>query len=212
MQLTAAVVEPGSLSRCAQPRLVAGDLGLRPWRHDDAPVIVAAYADPVIQHWHARSMNDPSEAVAWIESRIERWSQERGADWAIVDESGVLGRMAVRRLELEAGLAEVGYWVLPHARGRRVASRALCGLCDWLFDEVGLHRIELMHSKLNPASCRVAHLASFRLEGTKRQEGLHEDGWHDMHLHARLAGDLTRAAGPWSHKGADARSMGPAAS
>jgi hypothetical protein len=26
-------------------------------------------------------------------------------------------------------------------------------------------------------------------EGTKRAELLHTDGWHDMHLHARLATD-----------------------
>jgi RimJ/RimL family protein N-acetyltransferase len=191
-ELTVAVVEPGSLSHRAQPLLVVEDLRLRLWQPDDAPVIVDAYSDPAIQQWHARSMNDRSEAVAWIESRSGRWSQERGADWAITDESGVLGRIAARRIELERGLAEVGYWVLPHARGRGVASRALSGLCGWLFDEVGLHRLELMHSTLNPASCRVAQLASFQLEGTKRQEALHQDGWHDMHLHARLASDPRR--------------------
>jgi hypothetical protein len=27
------------------------------------------------------------------------------------------------------------------------------------------------------------------LEGTKRSAILHPDGWHDMHLHARVRGD-----------------------
>ena len=36
---------------------------------------------------------------------------------------------------------------------------------------------------------RVAEHAGYPLEGTKRRESLHRDGWHDMHLHARLAGD-----------------------
>jgi hypothetical protein len=31
--------------------------------------------------------------------------------------------------------------------------------------------------------------AGYRLEGIKRSEALHGDGWHDMHLHARLAAD-----------------------
>jgi RimJ/RimL family protein N-acetyltransferase len=185
--LTAAVLEPGAWSRSAQPLLAIGELTLRPWRLDDAAVILGAYSDPAIQHWHARSMNHRSEAVAWIESRLGWWTSERGADWAITDASGALGRIAVRRVWLDHGLAEVGYWVLPHARGRGVASRALSGLCEWLFDAVGLHRIELTHSTLNAASCRVAQRASFPLEGTKRKEGLHQDGWHDMHLHARVA-------------------------
>ena len=79
--------------------------------------------------------------------------------------------------------------MLPPARGRRVAATALHAVTDWLFAELGLHRIELTHSTANPASCRVAELAAFQLEGVKRQEALHPDGWHDMHLHARLATD-----------------------
>ena len=46
----------------------------------------------------------------------------------------------------------------------------------------------------------LAGHAGFPLEGTKRGESRHRDGWHDMHLHARLAGDPRPAlAGmmPW---------------
>jgi RimJ/RimL family protein N-acetyltransferase len=49
--------------------------------------------------------------------------------------------------------------------------------------------LELTHSTVNPVSCRVAVSAGYRLEGTKRRAGLHADGWHDMHLHARLVDD-----------------------
>jgi RimJ/RimL family protein N-acetyltransferase len=42
---------------------------------------------------------------------------------------------------------------------------------------------------MNPASCRVAHHAGYPFEGIKRREALHTDGWHDMHLHARLIDD-----------------------
>jgi RimJ/RimL family protein N-acetyltransferase len=65
-----------------------------------------------------------------------------------------------------------------------------------MFTHVGLHRIELSHSAVNPASCRIAEKAGFAYEGTKRRQGLHQDGWHDMHLHARLAED--EEAGPVS--------------
>jgi RimJ/RimL family protein N-acetyltransferase len=54
---------------------------------------------------------------------------------------------------------------------------------------VGLHRVQLDHSTLNHASCRVAAKAGFWFEGTRRGQALHEDGWHDMPMHARLAGD-----------------------
>ena len=52
---------------------------------------------------------------------------------------------------------------------------------------LGLHRLELRHSVGNVSSCRVATKTGFALEGTLRRQLMHADGWHDMHLHARLA-------------------------
>jgi RimJ/RimL family protein N-acetyltransferase len=51
-----------------------------------------------------------------------------------------------------------------------------------------LHRLGLGHSVANTASCRVADRAGFRLEATLHSALLHSDGWHDMHLHARVGG------------------------
>jgi RimJ/RimL family protein N-acetyltransferase len=59
----------------------------------------------------------------------------------------------------------------------------------WSFDVLGLHRIEINHSTQNPVSCHVAERAGYIAEGFKRSEGLHADGWHDMHQHARIATD-----------------------
>lgn len=94
--------------------------------------------------------------------------------------------MSLRTIDLAEGLAEVAYWVLPAARGRAVAPRALEAVSRWSLDDLGLHRLELAHSTRNHASCRVAAKAGFLLEGTKRRQALHADGWHDMHLHALL--------------------------
>jgi RimJ/RimL family protein N-acetyltransferase len=188
-RLVTPAIAPGSLARSRQPVLELDGLVLRPWRASDAPAVVEAYADPGIQRWHNRSMTGLEEAQAWIGSWLGRWAQESGAGWAIDGPAGLSGQVSVRRLDLAEGLAEVSYWVVPAARGNRVAPRALCALSAWLFDQPRLHRVELAHSTLNAASCRVAGHAGFPLEGTKRRESLHRDGWHDMHLHARLAGD-----------------------
>ncbi|GAA2587772.1 hypothetical protein GCM10010399_17220 [Dactylosporangium fulvum] len=99
------------------------------------------------------------------------------------------GIARLRRIALAEGSAEVSYWVLPSSRGRGVAPRALTAFVSWCFATLGLHRVELNHSTANPASCRVALKADFPAEGTKRSEALHDDGWHDMHLHARLSTD-----------------------
>ena len=86
-------------------------------------------------------------------------------------------------------MAGVGYWVLPAARGAGVATRALTALTVWALDEIGFHRLELDHSTRNHASCGVATKSGYLLEGTKRSAAVHDDGRHDMHLHARILGD-----------------------
>jgi RimJ/RimL family protein N-acetyltransferase len=187
-QLVDPTVAPGSLARLHQPVLELNDFVLRPWRASDAPAVAEAYSEPSIQRWHVRSMTE-DEARAWVDSWHGRWAQESGGGWAIASASGLLGQISLRRLNLMDGLGEVSYWVSPAARGHRVATRALCALSVWVFDHLGLHRVELTHSTMNPASCRVAGNAGYKFEGTKRREALHRDGWHDMHLHARLADD-----------------------
>ncbi|MDR8409908.1 GNAT family N-acetyltransferase [Nonomuraea sp. 3-1Str] len=179
---------PGRMATLSQPMLDADGILLRPWQRSDRPAVLAGYADPAIQRWHCRSMT-ADEADDWIGSWAGRWRQETGAGWAVVDASEVVGQVSLRRLDFRDGWAEVSYWVLPAARGRRIATRALSAVTAWSFVAIGLHRVELNHSTANMASCRVAQAAGFAMEGTKRREALHADGWHDMHLHARLDTD-----------------------
>jgi RimJ/RimL family protein N-acetyltransferase len=188
--LVAPVVEPGVLSRMAQPELLVGDhLILRPWEAADGPSVVEAYAEPDIQTWNLRTV-DEAEAVLWIESWAAAWNAETDACWAIARRSdrSVVGRIALRHLLLPAGSAEVTYWVLPHGRRNGAASLATKSLSHWAFESLGLHRLDLLHSAHNQPSCGVATRAGFDLEGTLKSYLLHTDGWHDMHIHALVNG------------------------
>ena len=181
----------GALSGRPQPCLTGAGITLRPWTDADVEVLVLAYADPGIQRWHRRSL-DEDEAAATIRTWQGAWATETGASWAVTDPDrggSVVGRVAFRELDLADGFAEVGYWVLPSARGHGVATHAVRTLCRWAFDVAGLQRIELQHSVHNTASCRVASAAGFVAEGTLRASVLHNDGWHDMHVHGRVRSD-----------------------
>ena len=180
------VLPAGALGSGPQPALPAGDLLLRPWEPGDAPALVAAYADPGVQHWNGSTMDD-AEARAYAQVWAEDWQAERRAGWAVVRGDELAGRITLRDIDHEQGCAEVTYWVVASARGTGVAPAAVEALCAWAFDEAGFHRLELQHSTGNPASCRVAEKTGFALEGTKVRSLLHDDGWHDMHLHGRVS-------------------------
>ncbi len=88
-------------------------------------------------------------------------------------------------MNLEDGEADLGYWVSSAARGRGIAVAAVTTLMAWAFD-VGFHRLNIRHSTANPASCSVARKAGFEQEGIMKSALLQTDGWHDMHVHARI--------------------------
>lgn len=193
-QLVGPVVPAGRVSGLTQPVLAVDELMLRPWCLDDVPAVVAAYLDPAIQRWHARSMTH-AEAEQWVLSWADQWAAETGAGWAVVNQDMLVGRTGLRTLDLSEGHGEAAYWVTPSARGRGIAARSLNSVSQWMFTQVGLNRIELEHSTANVASCRVALAAGFSGEGTKVRSVRHADGWHDMHLHARLSQGQTQMVG-----------------
>lgn len=188
--LTPPVIPAGRLAESAQPALTApGSLVLRPWTTDDVPALMAAYADPTVQRWMGFRMDAEDEARDMVKRWTEGWGAESSAHWAVVLAGGeVVGRMSLRDMNLRWGRAECAYFTMPAARGAGVASRALTGLSSWAFGRAGFHRLWLRHSTANPASCRVAAKAGFAAEGTERGSEIHPDGWHDMHVHARVSG------------------------
>ncbi|MFD7306996.1 GNAT family N-acetyltransferase [Promicromonospora sp. NPDC059942] len=187
-ELAPYTITPGTLAELAQPTLPLPDgARMRPWGDTDAVALQAAYADPDIQRWHVRRIDSPDEAREMIAGWQRAWAQERRLEWAVAAADGtLLGRLALKDLELFDGVAEIAYWTVPAARGRGVAPQAVTAASAWAFD-VGFRRLELEHSTRNPASCRVAEKTGFAPEGTRRGAARHADGHHDMHVHARLA-------------------------
>lgn len=184
---------PGSLAARDQPVLAADGLTMRPWKDTDAPAVSAAYDDPKIQYWHARSMT-PQEALDWVRS----WQQTLG--------TGDRSRMGHHRGD-RAPRADQP----PHHRpGRGARRRRLLGPGSstrprrrdpsrTTAQQVEPGRPGPAQSgagALHPEPCLLPSRrnSGFALEGTKRRQALHGDGWHDMHLHALLAEDPTSPA------------------
>ncbi|WP_328838555.1 GNAT family N-acetyltransferase [Streptomyces europaeiscabiei] len=154
--------------------------------------------DPDFQRWNTPMTLDGSleGARESLRQRAESDAEGKTVSFRVTDaESGVtLGQVGLSGVDPFMRRAVVGYWVLPEARGRRVATRALDLAARWAFTQFGIHRLELDHVVGHAASCRVAELCGFPYEGTMRgaafDEGRH-DAFRDAHLHARLATDPT---------------------
>jgi RimJ/RimL family protein N-acetyltransferase len=170
----------------------AGRLHLRPWLEGDATEVLRAFTEREIATWQSPSdVVDVAAAHEWIRRRNDRGAGTH-ASFAIVDATtgALLGSVSLHRIDPVQQSAAIGYWTLPEARGRGIASHAVDVVSRWAFGALGLERIELCHAVENPASCRVADNAGYVYEGTLRQGYRYADGArHDEHLHARLSSD-----------------------
>ena len=157
--------------------LTGGDgLLLRTWRSSDLEAMTRLLSDPESLRWsppmHVRGDD-------WVAERLTRAVQSAQDDDPtsfVIADSGdpgpALGSIDFRRdLPIPPfSVVDVGYNVLPEARGRGVAARALRLLSTWVLspDGMDLERVQLDHAVENHASCRTADRAGFTREGVRR--------------------------------------------
>jgi RimJ/RimL family protein N-acetyltransferase len=99
-----------------------------------------------------------------------------------------LGAVGIACLEAEHRRAEAGYWLVPEARGRGLAARALKLLTDWAFGPpLKLVRVGLSIDVGNVASQRTAERAGFAREGVLRSFAEVKGRRWDVAIYSRLA-------------------------
>ncbi|MDO3701042.1 GNAT family N-acetyltransferase [Micromonospora sp. C28SCA-DRY-2] len=162
---------PRPLPDLADGRLTDGAVTLRRLAPDDAdlmfrlhtlPEVVANQAPPVPPTRDAIERRCRLSESAWLTGAIARL--------LIVDATTgePLGSCGLSYTDLPAGEASLGYALLPAARGRGLATRAVRLLAGWAFGPTGIARLTAGTMPDNIASHRVLEKVGFRREGLLR--------------------------------------------
>lgn len=145
------------------PPIATDTYVLRPWTGSDVDALVTAWNEPNIAA--ATAVPDPADtetARRWIAGETERRDRGLALDLVIADPhrlERVLGEAGVVVTDAERGWAELGWWLLPGARGRGIASRAVARFATHLLDTTDLQRIYARIPATNTASPGVARRA-----------------------------------------------------
>jgi RimJ/RimL family protein N-acetyltransferase len=157
------------------------DVTLRPWRVEDAPILVERINDPAIAEF-MDGVPQPyslSDADDFIGRSREGWLSGGTTNFAIVVDGteGATGGLGVHWQDRVDGVAEIGYWTAAEARGRGIATTATRLAARWAFKAApDLERLQLRADEQNVASNRVAEKAGFTREGVLRRARLDRDG------------------------------------
>jgi RimJ/RimL family protein N-acetyltransferase len=173
-----------------EPPLTDGAIRLRPWAAADAPAVTRACQDPDIARWTlVPSPYTEAHAHAYIAAAPGQLRRGSGLPLAIADagDDALLGAIGLNVIDWERRSADLGYWIVPAARGRGAATSAVRLLTQWAFAELGLAVIELRPHRENAASQAVALRAGYAPVSatvTRRTSG----GGPGMLAYARWAG------------------------
>jgi RimJ/RimL family protein N-acetyltransferase len=151
------------------PDTLTGDgVALRRMRADDAPAYAAAFRDDAELGRLLGMEADPDEATM-----RERIAQARKNSLAIAGpDGGFAGEVLLHSLDEQHRRAEVGFWLVPAARGSGLGSRAVALVVSHAFDALDLLRVEMTTTPDNAAVFALARRLGFTQEGVLRKRNV----------------------------------------
>ena len=172
------------------PALTDGGVVLRPPTERDLPAIDQGIHDAGVIRWFGQPTLSP-EAI--LERNLGWWIDGAGATFSICEhDERCVGHVWVNLIG--EGRGSVGYWLLPEARGRGLATRSVRLASHWAFRSLGLARLALLTEPANEASQRVAERAGFRREGLLRSNAVVDGRRVDHVIFSLLPNDPTGIA------------------
>lgn len=168
-----------------------GVVRLRPLRPDDAAAYVGAFADdPELAR--LRGLERAPDEAAFL---ADLEPGEEFAELAICapGADALLGSVILHSLDRRHRRGELGYWLVPGARGRGLATRALQLALAWMFEDLGLERAEIAATPDNLPSLAVARRLGFAEEGLLRGRDIEEGRRVDVVVYGLLRADWRRS-------------------
>ena len=152
---------------------------LRQARLEDAQPMFRNWAnDPEVTKyltWPTHGSVEVTKAV--VASWVESYEREDYYHWMIIlkETNEPIGSL-LASIVGRAQSAHIGYCIGKAWWHQGIMTEALTAVMDYLFDEVGFHRIESMHDPNNPNSGKVMTKCGMKYEGTHRQADRNNQG------------------------------------
>jgi [ribosomal protein S5]-alanine N-acetyltransferase len=140
----------------------------------------------------ASAQNAGAAAQEFLDYCFREYRGRGIGPWGIqLKETGaIVGNCGFPDLNFKELRGEVNYYIVPHHRGRGLATEALLALFTFGFQEVGLARIQARCDTENLASERVMQKAGMRFEGFVEHAPSSEDPEAKKKIYSILKNDI----------------------
>ena len=140
-----------------------------------------------LRPWEATNPEGPNsfDIRGQIRMLLKQMDNNSCLPFVIEQDGTIVGQLNVANILFgSVSSCVIGYWVAPEVAGKGITPTAVALVCDYLFNVVGIHRIEIDIRPENLSSLRVVEKLGFRHEGLK-QRYIHINGaWRDHYIFA----------------------------
>ncbi|MFZ6747754.1 GNAT family N-acetyltransferase [Undibacterium sp. Ren11W] len=179
--------------------LIADGVLLRPFKNSDAAAFAAAVLESAdtAGRWlpWCRAGYSEQDALAWF--AVCHAAREAGSayDFAVIcqDSGEFLGGVGLNQIMSHLPFCNLGYWVRQSRQRQGIALRCVQALSRYAFEQIGLHRVEIVVACGNLASEALALKVGAQRESLARNRLLLHGTPVDAHMFALLPGPAQAA-------------------
>lgn len=156
---------------------------LRTYSVEDAPALFSAINDDR-NHLHPwldwlDKTTKEEHTLQFIEQSLHQLDMQEGLALGIFKEGRIIGGIGMHHWDQATKRVYAGYWISKEHEGKGIIDKSMRAFIAYLFDKIGLNKIELHFIPSNKRSAKVAEKLGFRIEGVIRQSmmrnGMPED-------------------------------------
>jgi RimJ/RimL family protein N-acetyltransferase len=132
------------------------------------------------------------EVESWIKDFDEMWESNKQYRFQIIETTSnqLVGGIFLNHVIRTHKLANMGYWVRTSRAGEGIATEAAKQVAQYGFEKLGLQRIEIVVSKDNLPSLRIAEKISAVREGLLRNRVQIRGSAHDAYMYSLIPNDF----------------------
>lgn len=171
-----AKVEDGLVLRLLEPRHAEALFGLID-RNRESLGYWLAWVD---------ATKSPDDLKIFIRSGLEDFAKGDGFRLGVWLYGELVGHIGLNYISQTFRCTELGYWLGAEHRGRGVMTKTCRHLCEYLFGDLKLNRIEIRCAETNLKSRAVPERLGFTLDGRLREMGYTRGGLVDHRVYSLL--------------------------
>lgn len=164
--------------------LIDDDILLRSYQQEDAPGLFVA-VNKSRKHLHTwldwiDKTTKPEHSQQFIQRSLEQINSQEGIALGIFYKQEIIGGIGMHHWDHDIKKAQIGYWIAADFEGKAIINKCLTRFISFLFEKVGLNKIEIHFMPANKRSAKVAERLGCKIEGALRQSCLRHGKLEDL--------------------------------